>query len=57
MASLFGHAFIAIALGKSFSRNQRTWKLILIAIVCAIIPDADVIGFLFEVPYRQLLGT
>lgn len=56
MASLFGHAFIAIALGKSFSRNQRTWKLILIAIVCAIIPDADVIGFLFGVPYSSFWG-
>jgi len=56
MASLFGHAFIAIALGKSFSRNQQTWKLILIAIVCAIIPDADVIGFQFGIPYSSFWG-
>jgi inner membrane protein len=56
MASLFGHAFIAIALGKSFSRNQRTWKLILIAIVCAILPDADVIAFQFGVPYNSFWG-
>lgn len=56
MASLFGHAFIAIALGKSFSRKQRTWKLILVAIVCTIIPDADVIGFQFGISYGGFWG-
>lgn len=56
MASLFGHAFISIALGKSFSRKNRTWKLILIAIVCAIIPDADVLGFQFGIPYGSFWG-
>jgi|TARA_B110000116_G_scaffold177390_1_gene153540 inner membrane protein len=56
MASLFGHAFIAIALGKSFSRKQRTWKLIILAIVCAIIPDADLIGFQFGISYGSFWG-
>ena len=56
MASLFGHAFIAITLGKSFSRKQRTWKLIILAIICAIIPDADVIGFQFGISYESFWG-
>jgi inner membrane protein len=56
MASIFGHVFISFALGKSFSRKKRTWKLILIAIVCAIIPDADVIGFQFGVSYGGFWG-
>tara|TARA_B110000091_G_scaffold214438_1_gene267882 strand:+ start:4485 stop:5027 length:543 start_codon:yes stop_codon:yes gene_type:complete len=56
MASLFGHAFIAIALGKSFSRKQRTWKLIILAVVAAIIPDADVIGFQFGISYGGFWG-
>ena len=56
MASLFGHAFIAIALGKSFSRKQRTWKLIILAIVCAIIPDVDVISFQFGISYGSFWG-
>jgi inner membrane protein len=56
MASLFGHAFIAISLGKSFSRKKRTWKIIIIAIVCAILPDADVVGFQFGIPYGSFWG-
>jgi inner membrane protein len=56
MASIFGHAFISIALGKSFSRKKRTWKLILLAITCAIIPDADVIGFQFGISYGSFWG-
>ncbi|SDS38083.1 inner membrane protein [Polaribacter sp. KT25b] len=56
MASLIGHAFTSIALGKSFSRNRRNWKLILIAIVCAIIQDIDVIGFQFGIPYNSFWG-
>ena len=56
MASIFGHAFAAIALGKSFSKQQQTWKLFLLAILCAIIPDADVIGFYFNVSYGSFWG-
>jgi inner membrane protein len=56
MASLFGHAFISIALGKSFSRNKQTWKLFLLAIICAIIPDADVIGFNYGISYGSFWG-
>ena len=56
MASLFGHAFIAITLGKSFSRKQRTWKLIILAIVCAIIPDVDVISLQFGISYGSFWG-
>jgi inner membrane protein len=56
MASLFGHAFIAISLGKSFSRKKRTWKIIIIAIVCAILPDIDVVGFQFGIAYGSFWG-
>jgi inner membrane protein len=56
MASLIGHAFISLALGKSFSRNKRTWKIILIGILCAIIPDIDVFGFQFGIAYGSFWG-
>ena len=56
MASLFGHAFAAIALGSSFSKKQQTFKLLFLAIVCAIIPDADVIGFQFDISYESFWG-
>jgi inner membrane protein len=54
MASAFGHALAAIALGKSFPKSMATWKFILLGIICSIIPDADVITF--SLPYEHLLG-
>jgi inner membrane protein len=56
MASIFGHALVSIALGKSFSTKQQTWQLFALAIVCAIIPDADVIGFHFDISYGSFWG-
>lgn len=56
MASLFGHAFATIALSTSFSKKRQTFKLIALAIICAIIPDADVLGFKFGVPYDSFWG-
>ena len=48
MASIFGHAVAVIALGHSFSKTITNWKFWLLAVLCAIIPDADVIGFSFH---------
>jgi len=56
MASLFGHAFAAIALGSSFPKKQQTFKFILLVVVCAVIPDADVIGFQFSIAYESFWG-
>jgi inner membrane protein len=56
MASLFGHAFASIALGKTFSKQQQTFKLFFLAIICAIIPDADVIGFNYGISYESFWG-
>jgi inner membrane protein len=56
MASIFGHALVSVALGKSFSKKHQTWQLFTLAIVCAIIPDADVIGFHFDISYGSFWG-
>jgi inner membrane protein len=56
MASIFGHAFVSFALGKSFSQKKQTSKLFLLAVICAIIPDADVIGFYFNISYGSFWG-
>ena len=51
MASIFGHAITTIAIGKSFSKSMISWKFWLLGIGCAMIPDADVIGFSFDIKY------
>ena len=56
MASAFGHALTAIALGKSFSKAIRSWKFWILGIVCSILPDADVIAFKFNIPYESFWG-
>lgn len=56
MASAFGHAAAAWALGSSFQSKIINWKFWLIGIVCSIIPDADVIGFKFNIAYGSFWG-
>lgn len=53
MASLFGHGFAAIVLSK-LGRSNRL--LLVLAIVSAIIPDADVLGFQYGISYDSMWG-
>ena len=56
MASIFGHAVAAFALGKGFSKIIVNWKFLLLGIICSILPDADVIGFSFGIKYESFWG-
>ncbi|MFC4635804.1 metal-dependent hydrolase [Dokdonia ponticola] len=56
MASAFGHAFAAIALGTSLPKEYRTVKFWILSMACAILPDADVIGFSIGIPYDSFWG-
>ena len=56
MASIFGHALASFALGKGFSKSLVNWKFLLLGIGCAILPDADVIGFSFGIKYNSFWG-
>ena len=55
MASVFSHAIAAIAIGKglSFRESAKFW---LLGIFCSVIPDADVIGFHYHIPYGSPFG-
>ncbi len=56
MASAFSHAIASVAIGKiSFIRNidKKFW---LLGIFCAVIPDADAIGFKMGIPYESVFG-
>ncbi|WP_271405507.1 metal-dependent hydrolase [Tenacibaculum soleae] len=56
MASIFGHALASFAIGKGFSKSLINWKFLLLGIGCAILPDADVIGFSFGIKYESFWG-
>ena len=56
MASVFGHAISAIAIGKIYPTSMNSWKFIGLGILCSILPDADVITFQLGIPYGHLFG-
>ncbi len=56
MASVFAHAFTAYAMGKGFSKEIANIKFWFLGIACAILPDADVIGFKFGISYEDFWG-
>lgn len=56
MASAFGHAFAAIAMGSTFKKYLLDWKFWVLGIICSIIPDADVVSFSLGIPYESFWG-
>ena len=57
MASAFGHALTAIAIGKTHSKKGSVIKFLCLCCFCAVIPDADVLAFQFGIPYDHFLGN
>jgi inner membrane protein len=56
LPSLITHSIIGIAAGKSLNNDEDSKHLCLLSVVCSVLPDADVIAFLFGVPYSHFFG-
>jgi len=56
MASAFSHAIASVAIGKATFIKKVDWKFWLLGMFCAVIPDADSIGFALGVPYQSMWG-
>lgn len=57
MPSLPTHAIVGLALGQAApAESQCDWKFWVLAIGCSVLPDFDVIGFGFGIPYGDLWG-
>ena len=56
MASALTHAFAAVVLTKTVSRQKRDWRFWTLAVASSILPDADVLGFGLGIEYGDLLG-
>jgi inner membrane protein len=54
--SVISHAVVAAAAGIAFAPRDLPNHFWFSAIVCSIIPDADIIGFSFGIPYEHFLG-
>lgn len=56
MPTIFSHAIFAGVTGKSFLKKPVSFWFWVLTALCAMIPDADAIGFLFRVPYDNMFG-
>ena len=56
MPTILSPAVAAMALVAAFPPRVVPRRLILVGAACAMLPDADVIGLRFGVPYGSLLG-
>ena len=56
MASAFGHALFAGAIGQFKTVPVKSKTFWLLMITAAVIPDADVIAFKFGIPYEHPFG-
>ena len=56
MPTLLAHTFIAGAACKSFVKEKNPLRYWRIAVVCSVIPDADVLGFRFGISYGAFFG-
>ena len=54
MASAFTHAVAAASIATLFVPDHR--KLIALAAVCSVLPDADALAFRLGIPYENMLG-
>lgn len=56
MASAFTHAFFAAAMGEVYTSESQPARFWLLSVLCAVLPDADVVGFAFGVHYGSMFG-
>ena len=56
MPSAISHAAVAVAAGISFAPRNVPDYFGPLAILCSVIPDADIVGFSFGIPYAHFWG-
>ena len=56
MASAFTHAVVALAIGDIVPTQTKGWRYWTLGVFCAVIPDADALGYWWGVPYDSLWG-
>jgi inner membrane protein len=56
MPTVVTHGFVAALLGKSLTAGRMPARFWLLSVLCAILPDADVIGFSLGIRYDEMLG-
>lgn len=56
MPTVISHGISAAAMGKVFASGRTPPRFWVLSILCAMLPDVDVLGFAFGIRYGDLLG-
>jgi len=56
MASVFGHVAVAYAMGKTLNLGWASTRFWVLTVLCCLLPDVDVVGLVFGIPYEHALG-
>jgi inner membrane protein len=56
MPTVFSHAIIGVAAAAVLPDQRHPERLYGLSILCSVIPDADVVAFVFDVPYAHAFG-
>ena len=56
MPTIITHSVFAISLAHVFKHNELPVRFWLLAVVCSMLPDIDVVGFSFGVKYGDFWG-
>jgi inner membrane protein len=53
---LITHCLVGVAAGMAVSKERMSARFWALSVLCSVIPDADVIGFAFKIPYSNAFG-
>jgi inner membrane protein len=56
MPTVISHGVSAIALAKVFTPERMSPRFWVVSILCATLPDLDVLGLAFGIQYKDMLG-
>jgi inner membrane protein len=56
MPTIVTHGFVVTLLGKSVAVGRMPARFWILSVLCAVLPDADVLGFPLGIRYEDLLG-
>ena len=57
MPTIITHSVIAVSAAYSFRSKKESLKFFILSIICSILPDADVFGYLYlYIPYNHFFG-
>jgi inner membrane protein len=56
MPTIMTHGMLGIAAASVVPYRKSREKVFAFSVLCSILPDADVVGFVFDVPYGHVFG-